>query len=210
MIADYLEPGIGSTVLRAGQSTNIPLTIFSSVAITNPFFALEYPAGRVTGFALSNLNPAVGSAFLQNVAATQSVVFLTNAFGQSLLGTQQVARLNFVATTNQTSAFIPIFATDLQAKRLDGTNLFSLADGAGRIVVIGEEPLLEAAYLSNGTVRLILYGPPGSTVRVDSTTQLLPVGTTWNQWTQVVLTNIVQPLSPIPPTNAARYFRGVR
>jgi hypothetical protein len=69
------------------------------------------------------------------------------------------------------------------------SNLFAQA---GRVVVVGEEPLLEALRSTNGFIQVMLYAPTQSTNRVDATSELPPIGT-WSLWQQVSMTNLFYP-----------------
>jgi hypothetical protein len=82
-------------------------------------------------------------------------------------------------------------------------------DGRGRVVVIGEEPLLEALLSTNGEVQLILYAQPGTTNEVQSASQL-PTGGAWTSLEHVTMTNMFQFLQPFPATNKMRFYRAVR
>ena len=74
---------------------------------------------------------------------------------------------------------------------------------------MGEEPLLESTRSTNDLIQLILYSKTGVTNRVQSTTTLSVPGP-WNEWEQVIPSNILQNLTPLPPTNRVMIFRAVR
>jgi len=82
----------------------------------------------------------------------------------------------------------------------------------GRVVVVGEQPMFEAVFLTNQLVQLILYAPPGTTHRLEWTEDLseealwLP----WPNQSEVTVTNLVTPLAPVPATNRTTFIRAVR
>src|ERR1019366_7684275 len=82
---------------------------------------------------------------------------------QWLIGTQQVAWLNFTAATNQSSALVGLQFTDLRGYQPDGRSVANFAPQAGRVVVVGEEPLLECVRGTTVQPQLIPYGKPGMT-----------------------------------------------
>lgn len=136
-------------------------------------------------------------------------VTLTTCSNQFLIGTQQVAWLHFTAISNQSSAFVPLILDNTVGQQPDGTEVRNFAPQAGRVVVVGEEPLLESTRTTNGLVQLILYSKTGVTNRVQSTPSL-PVPGAWTTWEHVVPSNILQNLTLLPPTNRVMIFRAVR
>ena len=56
------------------------------------------------------------------------------------------ARLPFTAVTNQQSAFVTLSLDDTVGLQPDGTAVRNFAAQSGRVVVIGEEPLVEALH----------------------------------------------------------------
>ncbi len=73
---------------------------------------------------------------------------------------------------------------------------------------LGAEPSLEALPGANGPVRLILHAPVGST-NVAQTSPDLPA-VSWSVWQQVTMTNLLQALPPLPPTNRTLFLRAIR
>lgn len=129
---------------------------------------------------------------------------------QWLIGTQQVAWLYVTAITNQHSAFVPVALFDLLGVQPGGVVVSNLFAQAGRVVVVGEEPLLEASRTTNGLVQADLYAPPGATVRVEWASQLPTGPGGWNLLTQTNLTTLSTLLSPVPANTPMRFFRAVR
>ena len=104
---------------------------------------------------------------------------------------------------------MPLSLDNTVGHQPDGSEVRNFAPQAGRVVVVGEEPLLESTHSTNGLVQLILYSKPGVTNRVQSTLAL-PVPGAWTEWEQIVPSNILQNLTPLPPTNRVMIFRAVR
>lgn len=107
---------------------------------------------------------------------------------QFLIGTQQVAWLHFSTVSNQTSAFVYLNLDNTVGQQPDGTEVRNFAAQSGRLVIIGEQPLLEAIPGANGQHEVILYGKPGGTYTIHSTPVLEPAAPKvppepwWPQW----------------------------
>jgi hypothetical protein len=79
----------------------------------------------------------------------------------------------------------------------------------GTVIVVGEEPLLEALRSTNRQVQLILYAPIGSTNAVETSSEL-PVIVSWTSWQHAIPTNLLHVLPPLPATNGTLFIRAVR
>jgi hypothetical protein len=127
---------------------------------------------------------------------------------QSLVGTQQVAWLNFTAAPGQTSAFLELQFTDLEGHQPDGGTVANFAPQSGRVVVVGEEPMLELLHSTNNSALLILYGKPLYSYQLESAPSLqTPIQ--WAPWQQLALTNLFAPVN-VAITNQQRFYRAVR
>jgi hypothetical protein len=125
---------------------------------------------------------------------------------QFLIGTQQVAWLHFTTLSNQSSAFVPLNLDNTVGLQHDGTEVRNFAPQAGRAVVIGEEPLLEALRTANGQIEIILYSKVGVTNVVETTVQL-PVEGAWPPYAEIVATNLFNRLPPFAPGDQQRFYR---
>lgn len=130
--------------------------------------------------------------------------------GQSLIGTQQVAWLNFITVSNQSSAFVRLEFTDLVGRMADGTPVANFAPQSGRVVVIGEEPLLEMVHGTNTQPLLFLYGQPASGYTIETRPNL--ASGAWQAAVPglTITTNLW--LEFPPPASASRenYYRALR
>ena len=141
--------------------------------------------------------------------SSQQLNLLTCA-GQWLIGTQQVAWLNFTAATNQSSAFAGLSFTNLAGYMPDGTAVANFAPQSGRVVVLGEEPLLEMAPNTNAQPLLMLYGKPATNYTVEWRTNLLS-----GKWQPVLAnlvvgTNLLTQLGTAPGSGPNNFYRAVR
>jgi len=214
IVGECVVPQLGRLVLRAGDSGRLPVNLISSVRLTNLAMTVEAPAGRLTNLSVEPIVAEICAATLTPASQIMGerefyALALRTCSNQFLIGTQQVAWLNFMAVSNQSSAFVYLLLDDAAGRQPDGTEVRNFAPQAGRVVIVGEEPLLEALATTNGEVRLILYGPPGSTNLLQTVFQL-PASGPWLPSSTVTLSNLFQPLEPSPAANQMRFIRAVR
>jgi hypothetical protein len=172
---DYLIVSIGSAVLQSGQTTNVPVQFNSSANLGEVSFSLNLPTNSLTSLAWEGLapelDPASATATLQD--ATTFVLHLATRSGQTITGPREVGQVAFTAASGQHSGFVPLNPQPLAAGRTDTTLVTNLFAQAGRAVVVGPEPLLEAAVKLGGARELTLYGkPPPSTYGVEYSTNV--------------------------------------
>jgi hypothetical protein len=136
-------------------------------------------------------------------------VKLATCPSQFLIGTQQVAWLHFTAISNQSSEFVPLLLDNTVGRQPDGSEVRNFAPQAGRVVVVGAEPLLEAVLSTNREAQLILYAPPGTTVRLETMTSLSS-SIPWTFWHDVTLTGLSTNLTPVPSNGQTLFIRGRR
>ena len=208
VVNHYVEPILGGAVVTAGQSTNVMLGMFASVGVSNLAFTLEYPLGRLSGLALSNLNPRLATGSVQTVSATQALLNASAGLAIPLVGTQTVAELVFGTLSNQPSAFVPLTIADFRAKRTNGIEIISPVVARSHVAIVGAEPLLETAYTTGGQINLTAFGPIGTTNRIETTSD--PASGAWNPWQSVTMTSLMQRLPPVSASNQIRFFRIVR
>ena len=107
---------------------------------------------------------------------------------------------------NASSGFVESLAT-----KTNGLPAGHTSGMPRRVVMVGEQPQLEAFLSPNGEPALILYASPGSTNTLEFTSGLGPA-TTWTAGQTVVLpTNaLFEVVQPIGITNNAVFIRAVR
>jgi len=204
VVGDFLELSLGSTAVRAGQSGSVPVTMNSSAGITNVSFLLQAPDERLTDFAPQLLPPDVsGSA--QPSAPNRSLIRYDAVGGQPLIGTRSLSSLAFTASSNQTSAFVPLNVSGLAAVQGNGVPVPRTISNDGRIAIVGTAPLLEALIRTNGQRTVILYGIPQMNYTLESTTSLAD-GVSWTIEWQGMLTNLFQ-VFDMGTTNQTIFYR---
>ena len=207
-VNDYLELTAGSVNLQTGETNSVPIDIFSSAALLNLQCVLRFPQDRLADAWLEPLQPEIASATMQAAGANAATLTFTVMPGQTLQGTQRVARLYFTATAGQASSFVPLDLDSMNAAvRAAGVEPTLLLND-GRAVVVGARPLLEARTKPGNQREITLYGRRGTTYVLEYTTSLTN-GVAWRPRGTIPgssMTNLTQTLLlglPAPPV----YYR---
>jgi subtilase family serine protease len=200
LVEDLLEISLGHAALFTGQTSSIPIVAHASSPMRDIAFSFELPAGVLGDLALSNVFPAFASASIAAETETRWTVTFSNAAGQTFSGTQQLAVLHFRSVGSNSIALT--LTPEAMIARLAGGTLVPHIDSVpGRIVVIGDRPVLDALRSSNGVQGLTVFGQPGRSYTIEKTTNLMPP-IVWEFTTNVLLTNLwqrVEGLSNPPP-----------
>jgi hypothetical protein len=170
--------GIGEVVLLAGESTNLAVNVISSLPLTNLGFRLSFAADRLTNVVATNWGPNIASVNVQQLVPSQAEFYLPTVTGSVIQGTQQLFTVIFTALTNQSSAFVPVSVEDVAAAEANGTTVTSGVGMGTRLIIIGQEPLLEGVLGTTGQRSVVLYGQLGALYTLESATNLLS-GTLW-------------------------------
>jgi alpha-L-arabinofuranosidase len=204
-VAECLEAGLGNTVMLAGQTSSVPIRLLSTTALTNMAFTVLFPPDRfTTNFALVVNAPQVLTQQWRLLGSGQVELSFALQTNTVLHGPTNVGELRFVALPNQSSAFVPLPLADVNGYMPNGSLAGNTHGDPGRVVVIGAEPLLQANASDNGTALLTLYGEPGASYTIASTTNISDA--TWQPGWSLSLTGLWQTYQ-IPATNPARLFR---
>jgi hypothetical protein len=188
VVGECVQVSIGSTVMQIGTTSSVPVNLLSTVAVTNLSFTLSYPTNRFNNWTLTTTNTAIGGVSVESGPTNASFTLGTKS-GQVLQGPAQVGMSGFGAMSNS-SAFVPLAIGNIQGTKSDGSPVGNTIGLGGRVVVIGKEPLLEAALSTNAQRLLTLYGNPGSSYLVSDKTNLL--GTNWLVGWRVPMTNLAE------------------
>ncbi len=216
VVSECVVPSLGRLVLQAGDSGKVPIHLISSVPLTNLAMTVAAAAGRLTNLwvesiltqqvCTASLTPSVSNTVPDSDLFDLSLLTCSNQF---LIGTQQVAWLHFTTVSNLPSAFVSLNLDDITGYQSDGTAVRNFAPQSGRLVIVGEEPLLECLLGTNGRPALVLYGKPDWNCDVDARATLDMV-TPWQFYQQTTLTDLFQTFHLVPASNSPRFFRAVR
>ncbi len=213
-VSECVVPSLGTLVLRAGDSGQVPVQLLSTAPLTNLTMTVGALAGRLTNLSIEPIVSPICAATLAptvtNLVAGQDVfdLNLTTCAGQFLIGTQQVAWLHFSAVSNLPSAFVDLNLDNTVGHQLDGTPVRNFAPQSGRLVIIGEEPLLQAVLGTNGQPALVLFGPPDRQYVIE-TAPSLDATPTWSGWRDLELTDLFDTVG-IPDVEQQRFYRARR
>jgi len=201
-VNDYIETTLGFAAIAVGESTNIPIDVFSSAAISDSQCILQFPSGRITNATVTALLPATASVALQQQAPDNYLLTLTAMPGQTLQGTQRLAQLNFAAVTNQSSAFVPLHISSMAGTRVAAGLTPSTLANDGRVAIVADQPLLETLPANNGNRQLMFYGKRNSTNRIQYATSL-GTNVVWTNRATIIITTSNQyrvlPVGNSPP-----------
>jgi len=208
VVSNAVQVTLSNVVVALGNTGTSPITVAASTPLTSLSFVLDAPSNRVSNVTVSSLIPSVATVTQVPVGAAHSTITITALSGQVLSGTQQVAQLSFLATSNLISAFSVGSVTPVAANAANGQPVPKGFGGNAQLVLVGAEPLCAPMFLSNGTPCLILYGPAGNTFQIQSTTN--PMSS--NGWaaylTSGTLTaNLTQVFTNVPTSATPKYYR---
>ena len=210
-----VEPRLGTLVLAAGDRGRLPLKLTAPSALTNLTMMLRLPAGRLVNPSLEITNWAmICTNSLTEVVSNAYLISLSSCPGRFIWVTNEMEQegwLYVTAVSNQPSAILPLQFTDVVGRMPDGTPLTQAPISAGRVVVVGQEPLLEASFDPTGHPIATIYALSGTTNRLENRTDFSPL-TPWSTGESVVIpTNqLWQEVRPAVPANGSLFLRGRR
>ncbi|HKQ40044.1 MAG TPA: putative Ig domain-containing protein, partial [Verrucomicrobiae bacterium] len=207
IVGDLLEARLGAGVVLSGGSNTVPITIYTTTPATNVTFDFEMHVNRLANFSLDPPAAPLSSATLQPLGGNRYRVQLGAAASQHFAGEQIVSHLRFTALSGLPSTFVPLEVLTVTARQTDGEPVPRALGSDGRVVYLGNEPLLEILPRQDH-LDLTLYGIPAPSYTIESKTSLVPT-VNWAQYWQGPSSNLSEVFS-VPPTNQMRYFRARR
>jgi hypothetical protein len=185
------------------------IDLASTTPLTNVTFSVLLPTDRLTALTVDNLVPARASGTVDLSQSNIVALTFTALPGQSLSGTQQLARLNFTAPEGQSSAFVPLNFSGISAVRTQPGLAPTVLHNDGRAVVVNGQPLLEAHLASLGARTLTLYGLIGTNYMIE--TSSIPANPiSWAPWHSMTLSNLFGTTGADEGTNAPLIFYRVK
>jgi hypothetical protein len=173
-VRECVEASLGSVAVRAGDRVCLPLNLLSTVELTNLTFVVAYPGERFEAPAVLDVDTNIVGLRANLLEPGRFEVSLTLPADRALRGPTNVARVCLISMPGQGSSFVPVRVEDVVGRRKDGSEVGNAYGTPGQAVVVGEQPLLEAAGLTNGQPVLWVYSSPGSRTRLETTTSLEP------------------------------------
>jgi RHS repeat-associated protein len=211
-VGECLEPTLGTLILPVGQRGRLPVNLLTSEQLTNLTMTLDMPVERLIDPSVEIFEEAADFVGAAEVTPTTNLLYLINLAASSnawMFGTQQVAWLYVTAATNQRSAFVQVNIGDFIGARLDGLLVTNVNTQSGRVVVLAEEPLLEALRGTNRQPAMVLYATEG-TNRVIEATANFGNPASWATWWQGPVSNVLfRAFENVADTNRALFFRAI-
>jgi hypothetical protein len=214
VVKECLEPTLGTLILPVGQTGRLPVNLVTSEQLTNLTMKLDLPVGRLinpTADAHEDMTNVIVAAWVEPGTNAPYLIGLAASSNAWMTGTQQVAWLYLTASpTNEHSMFLTVTISDFLGTRLDGALVRNEDTQIGRVVVLTDEPLLEALRGTNGLPALMLYGTEGTNYVLRSTTDLGDTPPWQTNWQGAVTNNLFRHFDPIGTTNRSLFFRAWR
>ena len=189
LVGECVQVGIGSTAIQVGQTGGVPITLLSSVGLTNLNFTLLNPSQRFTSWAFASSNSSIATAAVQVLASSNAFLNIDTLTGQSLQSNTLLGTM-FISPLPGDSAFLPLVASNILGMELDGNVVGNVLSQAGRVVVIGPQPLLQPQVGPNSTRLLTLYGNPGTNYQFWVSTNL--ASPNWQSGWSGTITNLFE------------------
>ena len=206
-VNDYAEITLGGVALLVGDTNSVPVDLVATRALSGTQFQVRYPDNLLSDLWLEPLMPAIAGVSLTAAGAGNAVLNIAAEPGESLLGTQRVARLHFRSVPGQQSAFAPIQLLSVNVTPADGGITPTILINDGRAVVLNNRSILEARLRGTNTRELTLYGRTGVTYTVEFATNL--TGAPWTRLGSATTTSNLSRVLGIPGGNGlgTRYYR---
>lgn len=188
-----LTLSLGSTNVVVGATSSVPITLQSSLQLTNLAAVINVPSFYLTNLALQPVSPEVLSTLLQPLGTNRYAIRFSLNPGLSPGPLRTLAQLGFVATSQTNSAVVLLQMPQLSALQNNGQIAPKPGAFGGTVFVIGNTPLLNAWLTTNLQRMLTLYATPGPNYEIDYSTNLLDGD--WQMGWQFLMTNTFAPFS---------------
>ncbi|HEX4122217.1 MAG TPA: hypothetical protein VH619_16490 [Verrucomicrobiae bacterium] len=197
--------GIGTDAVLAGSSGSVPISVTSQSKLVNLSFVLKLPTNSFSSLSVQSTTPLLNSAVLSGLSPNSIQLSFAAAPGVNLEGNQQIATLNFTTQSNDASAFVQLLPQSAQGTNADASIASTISASPGRLVIIGPQPLLDTQ-LEGATRNLVLYGIPGSSYQIQTSSHVANPGN-WSDFMRVPMTNLMYVVPNLDPTPAEVFFR---
>ena len=195
----------GSTNVLAGGAGFVPITLRNLLVVTNLTATLDAPSGRFTSLALGAPAPQIVAMSLQPNGTNQYQASFTLDPTAGLLGTNLLARLTFV-TAPGGSAVAPLTVSQPAGLGADGQPVQKPTAESGRIIIVGQQPVLEPMLAPDLTRALGLYGQPGASYGIQySFNPANPAG--WIDLIHVPMTNLFEIIPGLAVNGPQVFYR---
>ena len=185
----------------------MPILLATTLPVTNLNWQMSVPGARLSNLALVPLSAEVTSLSLVSLDADTYTVSLGMDPTRRTASLRPLASLGFLASSNDHSATAVIGMAHLQALQANGLVITNAATAAGRVRIVGQEPILDLTFGWNPD--LTLYGRPGTGYTIQSSTNGL-TDIQWRLLTNFLLLNRSQTFALTNSAEPFRFFRATR
>jgi hypothetical protein len=195
---------IGTTNVIAGASIAVPILLNSGSDLRDLAFDLQLTDPHFTHVELAPAGSELLSSVLEPAEDGRHRVRLEFDPARIQGGTRPVGVLHFGTRTNGRSSIAELAASGLSAVRIEGEEIANTSLQSGRIFMIENEPLMDAAVVSSNLVRLIFYAKPGPQLIKEERGDLGASGA-WLEATGLTMSNSYH-LINVPKDSVQRSF----
>jgi hypothetical protein len=185
---------LGSTNLLVGATSSVPVTLQTSLPLTNLTTVLQVPTALLTNLTLLSVSPEILSTLLQPQGSNRYAITLALNPALSPGTSRTLAQLGFTAVAQTNSAIAKLLLPQISAVESDGQTAAKPGAYGGRVFIIGQQPLLDASLGTNGSRLLTIYGKPGASYEIGYNTNLGM--TNWVPAERLPMTNQYSVFSP--------------
>jgi hypothetical protein len=205
-VLDYIEASTATLVMYSGESNSIPLDLYSSAPLQSVQLQLRLKREHLKDLTIEEMLPQAMAATQVDQTNPDLLAFQFQAgAGQVLQGTQRLAQLHFHTTNGQASALVPLTIESFTYTQASDGPEPTLLLNAGRVVILGTQPLLEARTVGSQR-QLVIYGKVGTNYTIQSKTSLAPTAT-WANRSTLTMTNNIRVVPAPSQTAPLIYFQ---
>ena len=207
IVGECVQISIGSGPVQIGQGTCVPVSLLTTVPLTNVSFTISTLTNRFTNWSVSAANPSLVSASVSAPVLSQPQFTFQSLSGPLPTGSNLLGYVCVTVLNSGLSAYAPLAVGNIAATT--SANVVAGPDfgESGELALIQSDPLLEAIGSPEGVQpRLILYGNPGTNYFIQFTTNLAPP-IAWSPLTNFILSGLLTNFNPASPADAMEFYR---
>jgi hypothetical protein len=192
---------LGSTNVFAGESNFVPVSLNSTLDLTNITFLLGADASRLASLSLLPTAAEVTSATLLPLSSGSYSATLSLNPNLQTASPRNLATLGFMTTLNAHSAVPKLTISSLAGQRSAGQVVPNAYETDGRVVIVAIEPVLD---IGQGPL-LTLFGHPAANYVFQYRTNLTTAA--WQDFARYSLDGRTLQVSNAPVVEPATFYR---
>jgi uncharacterized repeat protein (TIGR03803 family) len=213
IVGPCVQVSLGSGPVQIGQSTCVPITLFSTVSLTNLSFTILTLPDRFANWSINVANNAIAQATVLDPLPSQPQFNIVTQPGQSLNGSSLLGYACVAVLNSGSSTFAPLVPSGIVATSDAGASVTPVFGQQGQLVLIEGAPLLDGTLQislspAQSAPLLTLYGNPGTNYFVQFTTNLCPP-IIWTTFTNYDLTGLLTNFNQVSPSDSMEFFRAL-